>query len=86
MDLIQEDFCVNREIVVWTQKECLFKIMKVDGVDFKSHLILESVNQKDGRLRSKYQVNHPDDKDEYWIESFIFEETIISYIDRSIKK
>ncbi|GAB5539583.1 MAG: hypothetical protein Salg2KO_16860 [Salibacteraceae bacterium] len=84
--MISKEFLSNPEIVIWTQKECLFKIIKAVGVDFKSHLKLQSSHAENDRLRCEYLVSHDDCHGRYLIESFIFDKTIISYIDRPIIK
>lgn len=58
MLLIGDEFPARDATLLWSAKESLFKLLKLDGVDFASQLIIDSIENNDVRkiqaaIRSK---------------------------------
>jgi 4'-phosphopantetheinyl transferase EntD len=64
---------------IWSVKECLFKIIPVQKVLFREHLIIMSINHENGAWKQACSVKHPDLQQTYSVVSRIFEPLIVSY-------
>lgn len=80
---IKQVFPKNPEIFIWSCKECLFKILPFPGVHFKEHLKFEEQAQSDANIdhTTIWRVNHPKLSQPFMVNSFIFEDLLISFID-----
>lgn len=68
------------EIFVWSCKEALFKYLRLEGVHFKEQLQLLAHTPGD-RVRSIWEVNHPKFQGRLCVNSSIFGELMVSYLD-----
>jgi phosphopantetheinyl transferase len=64
---------------LWSIKECLFKVIPVNQVLFKQHLILEGAEYDGERWLQHCNVNHPAHRKDYSVVSRIFAPLIVSY-------
>ncbi len=70
---------------LWSIKECLFKVIPVNQVLFKEHLILKEVGLNNGKWHQHCEVSHPQHQQHYSVVSRIFAPLIVSYtVVRSI--
>lgn len=70
---------------LWSIKECLFKVIPVNRVLFKEHLILKEVSLNNGKWHQQCEVSHPQHQQHYSVVSRIFAPLIVSYtVVRSI--
>lgn len=72
----------NPEILIWSCKESLFKILNTRAVHFKEQLKFSEV-VSNGKLR--WSVDHASFKGEYLVNYFIFENLLVTYIDEQPK-
>lgn len=73
----------NPLIVIWSIKECLFKILGRKGVHFLTDLRIVGCERSDLTLKTMCLVKHHDLELKYQVNSFIFEPVLLSYIDES---
>jgi 4'-phosphopantetheinyl transferase EntD len=78
-------FPENPGILIWSAKECLFKMMDSEGVLFKDHLLLEKIVLQGSSFRAEWKIIHPKLQVSVFTKSFIFDELLISYVDHQIK-
>lgn len=79
--IISECGISNAHIVIWSIKECLFKILGRRGVHFLSDLRIVGSSCTDLTIKTECEVKHRDLKLRYLVNSFIFEPILLSYID-----
>lgn len=73
----------NPHIVIWSIKECLFKILGRKGVHFLTDLRIVDSTCNDLTIKTECLVKHHDLELRYLVNSFIFEPILLSYIDES---
>lgn len=78
-DLLLKPLVEEHMLQIWSVKECLFKVIPVQKVLFREHLIITSLSRTQEGWRQTCAVNHPDLKRTYSVVSRIFEPLIISY-------
>ncbi|MEZ4720562.1 MAG: 4'-phosphopantetheinyl transferase superfamily protein [Flavobacteriales bacterium] len=81
VDLFQQVFPKNPALVIWTCKECLFKILGSQAVMFKDDLVAMDARWENDTLCSEWSINHHSFSGKIQTKSFIFEDVIVSYID-----
>jgi phosphopantetheinyl transferase (holo-ACP synthase) len=73
----------NPHILIWSIKECLFKILGKQGVHFLTDLRLISSTISDLTIKTTCAVKHHDLELNYLVNSMIFDPILVSYIDES---
>ncbi|MDP4663605.1 MAG: 4'-phosphopantetheinyl transferase superfamily protein [Salibacteraceae bacterium] len=73
----------NPLIVIWSIKECLFKILGRQGVHFLTDLRILSCTISDLTIKTICTVKHHDIELRYMVNSMIFDPILVSYIDES---
>lgn len=81
VDLFRLVFPKNPALVIWTCKECLFKILGSEAVIFKDDLTATDTRWENDNLCSEWSINHKSFSGKIQTKSFIFEDIIVSYID-----
>lgn len=72
-----DDLTAN--IIAWTAKEALFKAALMDGVDFRSRIILESLPSLETKKSGKaYVVDNEGNKLEFILYSYVSEANIVT--------
>lgn len=71
----------NPQILIWSIKECLFKILGKQGIKFSSELKIDASFYDDPLLRTECRVIHRGLIHHYIAKSMIFEDLLVSYID-----
>jgi phosphopantetheinyl transferase len=85
IEKVHRIFPINPEILIWSCKECLFKILPFEGILFIENLVFDSAVQSntESRLKTRWKVTHEHFIGHYTVNSFIFEDFLISYIDNN---
>ena len=81
---VEAVFPENPGILIWSAKECLFKMMDTEGVLFKDHLLLKNITMQGASFHAEWRVVHPKFQTRVFTNSFIFDELLISYVDHQI--
>lgn len=83
IELVRKVHTDNPEILIWSCKECLFKILPFAAIHFKDQLTFNEAAQPNNNndFATIWSVNHPNFKGGFLVNSFIFDDLLISYID-----
>lgn len=83
LDILSFANLSNPLILIWSIKECLFKILGKQGVHFSTDLRLKSCTIQDLTIKTTCTVKHHDLELNYIVNSMIFDPILVSYIDES---